>query len=488
MDNYPGRAPQAQDDPPVKDGQADNNANGSAYGGEQPYYNQPHVPSGSVPGPERNGGYAPPPGTYSQYNPQQPPYAGYPPGAQVPPPPAPPYAWEAYPGQTTAPRPGAGRKTAIIWGLALLALTGSVAAFAVGGEPAKFMEVGLQFLPFALLAMLAYGGVKSSTAGVFAYIWLIVVDVLLLFNVVASVFLAVIKSVDSLTAWEANPQTPLSEVFKPNAGPALIGTFLLLSVVSMISLTMLWRPVRVGLSRIMPIDPDNFVHKIALSILALLLFSSFVPLLVLAGQPPLLTVVNSSSGSLGSDAGLSVRPVDLVYQFAWMIPSTMLAAGWIVSRRFPDVLKRLGMVRPTMLQVITGLVLGVVFAFGANYLDQGIQWLWTTMGWGTTDTGAFSQLMSGVTNPLGAALLGITAGVGEEMAVRGLLQPRIGLIASNLVFTSLHAFQYGFDGLLSVFIVGLIFGIIRARSNTSTSAIVHGMYDFTIVIASFFGW
>jgi CAAX prenyl protease-like protein len=70
------------------------------------------------------------------------------------------------------------------------------------------------------------------------------------------------------------------------------------------------------------------------------------------------------------------------------------------------------------------------------------------------------------------------------MAVRGLLQPRIGLIASNLVFTAFHAFQYGVDALLSVFIVGLVLGVIRAKSNTSTSAIVHGVYDFVLIMTS----
>ena len=91
------------------------------------------------------------------------------------------------------------------------------------------------------------------------------------------------------------------------------------------------------------------------------------------------------------------------------------------------------------------------------------------MGWPTTDAAAFKKLLTNLVTPLGAVLIGVTAGVGEEMAVRGLLQPRIGLIASNLVFTSLHAFQYGPDALLSVFLIGLILGIVRARSNTTTS-------------------
>ncbi len=148
-------------------------------------------------------------------------------------------------------------------------------------------------------------------------------------------------------------------------------------------------------------------------------------------------------------------------------------------------LKRLDFVTPTVLQVVGGVVGGVVLAVVAALgLDPGINQLWRSMGWGTTDVEAFSKLMSQLITPLGAVLIGVTAGVGEELAVRGLLQPRIGLIASNLVFTSLHAFQYGVDALLSVFIIGLVLGLVRMRTNTTTSAIVHGVYDFVLVFSS----
>jgi membrane protease YdiL (CAAX protease family) len=146
---------------------------------------------------------------------------------------------------------------------------------------------------------------------------------------------------------------------------------------------------------------------------------------------------------------------------------------------------RLGFVRPTPTQVIFGLAFGLALAaIAAFVIDPAINWIWQTIGWPTTDSAAFNKLLTNLVTPLGAVLIGVTAGVGEEMAVRGLLQPRIGLIASNLVFTSLHAFQYGPDALLSVFLIGLILGIIRARSNTTTSAIVHGVYDFALVISS----
>jgi membrane protease YdiL (CAAX protease family) len=135
--------------------------------------------------------------------------------------------------------------------------------------------------------------------------------------------------------------------------------------------------------------------------------------------------------------------------------------------------------------VLFGLGFGVVLAAVAAFLiDPGINGLWKAMGWQTTNTAAFDQLLSNLVTPWGAVLIGITAGLGEELAVRGLLQPRIGIIASNLVFTGFHAFQYGVDGLLSVFIIGIILGVVRARTNTTTSAIVHGTYDFTLVMMS----
>jgi membrane protease YdiL (CAAX protease family) len=127
----------------------------------------------------------------------------------------------------------------------------------------------------------------------------------------------------------------------------------------------------------------------------------------------------------------------------------------------------------------------VALALAAIFvIDPGINWIWQTLGWQTTDTAAFDRLLSNLITPVGAVVIGVTAGLGEELQVRGLLQPRLGLLASNLVFTGLHAFQYGVDALLSVFIVGTILGVVRARSNTSTSAIVHGTYDFFLVMVT----
>ena len=65
-------------------------------------------------------------------------------------------------------------------------------AYSMGGEPTKFMEVGVQFAPFAVLALLAYAGIKNSTATVFTYIWLAIVGFAVIAFDIASVLEAFI--------------------------------------------------------------------------------------------------------------------------------------------------------------------------------------------------------------------------------------------------------------------------------------------------------
>ena len=66
------------------------------------------------------------------------------------------------------------------------------------------------------------------------------------------------------------------------------------------------------------------------------------------------------------------------------------------------------------------------------------------------------------------------------------MQPRLGILLSNLLFTALHAWQYNWDGLLSVFLIGLVLGVIRKKTNTTTSAVVHGTYDFTLIMLTYY--
>jgi membrane protease YdiL (CAAX protease family) len=241
--------------------------------------------------------------------------------------------------------------------------------------------------------------------------------------------------------------------------------------------------VRRAVARVLPIDPTSSVHATALSLVGGALVISFGQLIASGGSPALLNLVETMpDASTGTAEGQDLLLT--VYAFAWTVPCALVAGGWPMVRSFGATLQRLGLVVPTWRQVVAAIVIALLMVGGAFALDAGISRLWNLMGWQTTNSAAFEKLLGSLISPIGAVVIGITAGVGEEMVVRGVLQPRLGILVSNLFFVGLHAFQYGFDALLSVFIIGLILGIIRARSNTTTSAIVHGTYDFVLVMMS----
>jgi membrane protease YdiL (CAAX protease family) len=94
-----------------------------------------------------------------------------------------------------------------------------------------------------------------------------------------------------------------------------------------------------------------------------------------------------------------------------------------------------------------------------------------------------NQLFGGlVSGPVGIAAIALAPAIGEEILFRGALQPRIGLIATALLFASFHA-QYGlsFDT-LGVFVIALGLGSIRKFTNTTTSAMSHAAYNLLVAV------
>jgi membrane protease YdiL (CAAX protease family) len=347
--------------------------------------------------------------------------------------------------------------------------------FAIGGEVGQIMLAGLQTLPFVLLALLAYLGIEQLWAKVAALLWLAAV---VLFSVLFSLGL-------SVTAVLEPNARPGSLALADGGGSKLALIFVLSSLGIVVGALGFIPGVRRALSRVIPLDPDSFVHTLALVTVVALMLIAFTPLIVL-GAPPLLLAVqrlNETGADLTAGRGDGGMLRDTVYGLVWMIPGAIVAVGYAVRRDLRAALARVGLVRPTWRQVLAGLALAVALVLAVQILSAGIDWLWSAMGWPKTDEKAFGNLLSFAMSPLGAVVVGVTAGLGEELAVRGVLQPRMGILLSNLFFTSLHALQYNWDALLVVFVVGLALGLIRRRTNTTTSAITHGTYDFLLILA-----
>lgn len=349
----------------------------------------------------------------------------------------------------------------------------------LGGEIGSFTGASLNAAPFAILAILAYmAGSRPNWAWLATGLWL---AVLVGGASVVALGYGLIAVADGPLNDPNNPPRFAREDWL-SIGLILLG--LLASVVAG-ALTLI-PAVRRALARLIPLDPGSFVHTTALAAVVSIGLICAVPLLVLGAPPALAAVALLTDAAAGRGAGGQLR--DQLYGLVWTIPAAVLAVGYGIRRDLREALGRLGLVRPTLRQVGAGVLIALLLAGAVQLLGAATHWLWTALGWPETDTDAFEELLAFAISPLGAVVIGVVAGLGEELAVRGVLQPRLGLVLSNLFFMSLHALQYNWDALLVVFVVGVACGVVRARSNTTTAAIVHGTYNFTLLMLAYTGF
>lgn len=348
----------------------------------------------------------------------------------------------------------------------------------VGGEVGAFTGASLNAAPFAVLAILAYmGGARPNWAWVVTGLWLVV---LVAGVALTAVGYAAIALADGPLNDPTNPPQFTREAW---LSLALVFLGVLASIVA--GAVLLIPAVRRALARLVPLEPGSFVHTTALVAVVIIGLICTVPLVVL-GEPPALAAVEMLTEAMaGRGAAGQLR--DQLYGLVWVIPATILAVGFGIMRTLREALARLGLVRPTLRQVAFALAVALALAGAVQLLGTAISWLWGALGWPETDTDAFAELLAFAINPIGAVVIGVAAGLGEELAVRGVLQPRLGLVISNLFFMSLHALQYNWDALLVVFVVGMVCGLVRRRTNTTTAAIVHGTYNFTLLMLAAFG-
>jgi len=237
-------------------------------------------------------------------------------------------------------------------------------------------------------------------------------------------------------------------------------------VTAVVAATLASKPVRDRVARVLPIEADNPVHAVALA-LAVLLFGTQV------------TSILFTSLSASAQTPLSVG--DLLLQEAPFVVLAAAGVGIFIRRGTSQVARRLGLVAPAWWQVVLAVAAaGAFFAFGVGMDTLSLTWTpdVARQVHSTTQT-----LYSGLGGPLGIAVLALAPGICEEILFRGALQPRLGLIVTALLFTSIHT-QYGISlDALSVLVIALGLGLIRKFTNTTTSAICHVTYNLMVGIA-----
>src|SRR5262245_40476366 len=156
------------------------------------------------------------------------------------------------------------------------------------------------------------------------------------------------------------------------------------------------------------------------------------------------------------------------------------AVGFLIKRDVRETLDRLGLTR-LRLRHVGVVLLGVVALYLINLGSETLQRLWFPDQWAHDQQ--INQMLAGGITVAGAILVGVGAGVGEELAMRGALQPKLGLVLTSLAFASLHV-HYSWFGIAMIFVLGMTLGWIRIRTSTSVSILVHTLYDIAAVLAT----
>lgn len=250
---------------------------------------------------------------------------------------------------------------------------------------------------------------------------------------------------------------------EPLVNPTAYGMILELTAVWGILITL--RSLRTSLSQRIPLDPESPVHALALFLSGFLVGNVFL-ILTQGGVAELAETAVSSS------------LLDIIWPQLLFIALTILGVGWRIRRSWRMILQRLGLERPTPAQLRLAVRWIVILVL--------LQW---TVGivWAAIDPvqaealGGINELLYADFDTVGEWLiLALAAGIGEELLFRGALQPVFGLPVTAVLFALGHV-QYGLTPItLLILIIGIVLGIIRNRTNTTTAMFVHTGYNFVL--------
>jgi membrane protease YdiL (CAAX protease family) len=227
------------------------------------------------------------------------------------------------------------------------------------------------------------------------------------------------------------------------------------------------RQVRASLARVIPIDPASPVHALAL-ILAVMMFGVDVG-------------VVAFTDVLGANARSSPLSIaDLVFTELPFFVFAFAGVGLFVRRDVSESARRLGVVVPRWWQIVVAVAVAgafVAIVAGTDALDHAL-----IPSVASRVDEASNHLFGALANPYGIAALAFVPAICEDLLFRGALQPRLGLVATAVLFTSIHT-EYGlsFDT-LGIFVLALGLGAVRRYSNTTTSIACHAVYNLLVGI------
>ena len=233
----------------------------------------------------------------------------------------------------------------------------------------------------------------------------------------------------------------------------------------------LLRPFRVALARVTPLDASSPVDFSGLAVLLAVVAYLVYTLLAL---PPADVDANDTVMTSGSTIS------SLIVNVVAFVSLAYVAVGYRISRTGREATERLGLRWPGLREVSIGLaaiIPAFMFSIAGSLLTQ---WLQPDYVDRLEDT--LNDMMTGIDNPAGALLLGLSTGIGEEVLFRGAIQPRYGIVLSSLFWSLLHV-QYELTWVVAgIFAMGIMLGLLRKYVGTTAAMITHAVYNSLIVL------
>jgi membrane protease YdiL (CAAX protease family) len=307
-------------------------------------------------------------------------------------------------------------------------------------------------------------GLRHGWARVVSYVW---IGVLAAGSVLLGLSVLAILALSSAQHQALNAQVP----------PAVfVGAAVVLTLMVPAAMVAVFTPsLRLWLARRIPFEPGNPVHVVALALLAISFVTALLQQVLLTGIPAFAKEVFGSANYTSLDIVVGELPFVVI---------GFLGVGLFVHRDFGQSLRRLGLVRPTWGQLALGLA-----AAGALYLaSDGLERLgaWLTPGLSQQLAQNTRSLFGHLTDPVSALIVGLSAGIGEEILFRGALQQRLGIVSTAILFGVVHL-NYGVSlTLLSVVLVAVALAVLRRYANTTTTIVTHATLD--VIALGVSGW
>ncbi len=225
------------------------------------------------------------------------------------------------------------------------------------------------------------------------------------------------------------------------------------------------RPVRQLLAAVTPMDASSPIDMMGLGVI-LSLMTYFTYLL--------------SAGGDDAEVTSAVTIATQLINVLFFVFVAFVAVGTGLYRSLGEARKRLGITVPRWSDLLVGAV-AVLPAFALSLVGSLLTLyfqpdLFEDLG----DT--IEEMSSGSQLVWINLILFASAGVGEEILFRGAIQPRFGIVLTAAFWALVHT-QYQFSFVvLGLFMVGLLFGLIRKYMSTTPAIIAHALYNAAVVI------